>query len=207
MEPTDVLEPTEISAILRAADDDTAAGARNVALLRLMLQTGIRSAEARAVELSDIRSETWPNATHSSTVQVLRLRSSTTKGQRPRHPLPLHPDTIHAIDTWLGHRHRLRCFSTLIFCTTDPPRGRPLTGRYLRAITARIARRAGITRRVHPHLLRHTALTSLYDRTRDLRLVQDVAGHSSSRTTERYTHVHPAAIAAAMGCTPDTEGR
>jgi integrase len=42
-------------------------------------------------------------------------------------------------------------------------------------------------------------LTELYDRTGDLRLVQDVAGHTTSRMTERYTHVHPVAVARAMG--------
>jgi integrase/recombinase XerD len=57
---------------------------------------------------------------------------------------------------------------------------------------------AGIAKRVHPHMLRHTALTELYDRTRNLRLVQNVAGHSSSRMTERYTHVHPVDVAEAM---------
>ena len=48
-------------------------------------------------------------------------------------------------------------------------------------------------------MLRHTALTELYDRTGDLRMVQDVAGHTTSRMTERYTHVHPVAVARAMG--------
>jgi integrase len=48
-------------------------------------------------------------------------------------------------------------------------------------------------------MLRHTALTELYDRTGDLRLVQDVAGHTTSRMTERYTRVHPVAVARAMG--------
>jgi site-specific recombinase XerD len=69
----------------------------------------------------------------------------------------------------------------------------------VRALVARLARKAGIDKRVHPHMLRHTALTALYDRTRDLRLVQHVAGHTTSRMTERYTHVHPMALARAMG--------
>jgi len=77
--------------------------------------------------------------------------------------------------------------------------GQPLDGRYVRSLVARLATKAGIGRRVHPHMLRHTCLTQLYDRTRNLRLVQDVAGHGSSRHTERYTHVHPVAVAEAMG--------
>jgi integrase/recombinase XerC len=66
-------------------------------------------------------------------------------------------------------------------------------------MVAKLAERAGIQRRVHPHMLRHTALTNLYDRTQDLRMVQEVAGHTTSRMTERYTHVHPLAVAEAMG--------
>ena len=66
-------------------------------------------------------------------------------------------------------------------------------------MVARLAKKAGIERRVHPHMLRHTALTALYDKTQDLRMVQDVAGHTTSRMTERYTHVHPVAVAEAMG--------
>jgi hypothetical protein len=48
-------------------------------------------------------------------------------------------------------------------------------------------------------MLRHTALTRLYDQTQDLRLVQDVAGHSDPRTTSRYAHVKPSKVAEAMG--------
>lgn len=70
---------------------------------------------------------------------------------------------------------------------------------HARELVRPLAMKAGIGRRVHPHMLRHTALTALYDKTRDLRMVQQVAGHTTSRMTERYTHVHPVAIAEAMG--------
>ena len=70
---------------------------------------------------------------------------------------------------------------------------------------ARLAKKAGISRRVHPHMLRHTALTDLYDRTHDLRMTQQVAGHSSSRMTERYTHVRPVDVARAMGAIVEEE--
>jgi integrase/recombinase XerD len=77
--------------------------------------------------------------------------------------------------------------------------GAALDSRYVRQLVARLAKEAGIDRRVHPHMLRHTALTALYDKTQDLRMVQTVAGHTTSRMTERYTHVHPVAVAKAMG--------
>ncbi|MEN6641415.1 MAG: tyrosine-type recombinase/integrase [Armatimonadia bacterium] len=77
--------------------------------------------------------------------------------------------------------------------------GEALDARYVRQLVKRLADKAGIERRVHPHMLRHTALTALHDKTHDLRLVQHVAGHTTSRMTERYTHVHPIAVAEAMG--------
>jgi len=83
--------------------------------------------------------------------------------------------------------------------TVTAEAGTRLSGRYVREMVRRYAAQAGIEKRVHPHLLRHQALTDLYDRTQDLRLVQEVAGHSSPNTTQRYAHVHPAKIARAFG--------
>ncbi len=58
-------------------------------------------------------------------------------------------------------------------------------------------RAAGVPR-LHWYLLRHTALTRLYERTRDIRLVQDVAGHSDPKTTAIYAHISGADIREAM---------
>ncbi len=55
-------------------------------------------------------------------------------------------------------------------------------------------------------MLRHTTLTELYDRTGDLRMVQDVADHTTGLMTERYAHVHPIAVARAMGAIEEGDG-
>jgi len=52
------------------------------------------------------------------------------------------------------------------------------------------AEKAGIEKKVYNHLLRHTALTDLYTKTKEIRLVQQVAGHASIQITQIYTHIN-----------------
>jgi len=65
-----------------------------------------------------------------------------------------------------------------------------LNDRYLRAMIKRRAKKSGITKDVHPHLLRHTFATDLLRSTKNIRLVQKSLGHASLSSTMIYTHIY-----------------
>src|SRR5205807_8293724 len=80
--------------------------------------------------------------------------------------------------------------------TRDPKR--PMDEGTAHRIVSRSARRAGITRRVSPHTLRHSYATHLLEAGCDLRSIQMLLGHCNLKTTARYTHVSDAHLRAVV---------
>jgi integrase/recombinase XerC len=104
------------------------------------------------------------------------------KGRKER-IVPYGEAAERALAAWLGRRgsHPGPLF-------TGARSGR-LGVRAIHSLVRRAARTAGITRRVSPHTLRHTFATHLLDAGADLRMIQELLGHSRLSTTQRYTHV------------------
>jgi integrase/recombinase XerC len=146
-----------------------AARARDVAILELLYACGLRVSELSGLDVDALdRAE--------GTVRVIG------KGRKER-IVPYGGPAARALDGWLSMRGEAR---GPLFTNA---RGSRLGPRSIHTIVHRSARGAGITRRVSPHTLRHSFATHLLDGGADLRMIQELLGHSRLSTTQRYTHV------------------
>jgi site-specific recombinase XerD len=95
------------------------------------------------------------------------------------------------VDRWLDCRKRLRLTGRHpLFCTL---KGEPLWDSYARTLCKRLAAKAGIEKRVHPHGLRHGWALAQVESGTSLPVIQQLLGHSSLATTATYvSHIAPA---------------
>jgi integrase/recombinase XerD len=106
------------------------------------------------------------------------------KGDKDRN-LPIAARLVGSLREWIGGRR-----DGWLFPSPREPR-QHVSVRYVQVMVKRAALAAGVTRKVTPHILRHSFATNLLHKGADLREVQELLGHSSVATTEIYTHVMP----------------
>jgi site-specific recombinase XerD len=169
-----VLHPDELRALLDESGPGGPHGAselRDTALLELLYGSGLRVAEATALDVDDLdlaqrRVRVWG------------------KGGKQR-LVPLSEPAVDALRRWLADgRRELATEASPAAAVFLNRRGRRLTPRDARRVLDRRA-----TAPTHPHALRHTFATHLLDGGADLRVVQELLGHADLATTQRYTHV------------------
>ena len=173
----DTLSPSDCAALVATFKARWWCSARNKALVALMLGSGLRGAEALALDWADLD------------LQSGRLWVRHGKGNRDR-IVWLPAGALDILGAW-----RVRTTYDRVFCTRD---GAPLQTRYVRRAIKRAGVRAGLALDVHPHMLRHTFATLLYRATLDLRIVQRALGHTDIRHTTIYTHVSDVDLQRAM---------
>lgn len=144
---------------------------RDVAVLELLYSSGLRVSELVGINLNDIDLK-------NLTVKVLG------KGNKER-IVPIGSKAAQALDQYLRERPGMNPGGDHLFVNT---RGDRLNVRSVDRIIRKYALLAGIPKNVSPHVLRHTFATHLLGGGADLRAIQEMLGHKSLSTTQRYTH-------------------
>jgi integrase/recombinase XerD len=173
--PRGILAREEVRRILEAPDT-TPRGLRDRAILETLYATGIRAGELARLRLEDVDPED----------RLLRIVCG--KGRKDR-TVPLTRAAAAAIDRYLeaGRPHiRGARVSRWLFLA---PRGGRLYGSALSALVAEAADTAGVDRHATCHTFRHSVATHLLKGGADIRHIQQLLGHTSLATTERYTRV------------------
>jgi integrase/recombinase XerC len=166
------LEEAEAAALVEVPGDGDSA-LRSRAILELLYATGCRCSELVGLDLGDVDGP-------ARTVRVLG------KGSKER-IVPFGQPALRALEAYLDVRARARPRSQALFVNA---RGGRLTDRWVRRIMSDRVKQVAIARRLSPHSLRHSFATHLLERGADLRAIQELLGHVSLSTTQRYTHVN-----------------
>ncbi len=165
----------EVNRLLNSPDQQTPIGMRDRAILELLYGTGIRVSELVELKLDQI--------SFSSNHIVVRG-----KGSKER-IVPLGEYAIEALNIYLRDgRPRLIKKVTDIDYVFINKNGRKLTRLGVWRLLKKYALRANISMEISPHVLRHTFATHLLRHGADLRIVQELLGHSSISSTQVYTH-------------------
>ena len=175
--------PTMLSAssaaqVMEAPDRQSATGLRDAAMLELLYGSGLRVSELSGLDRGDVDLE-------GRSVRVLG------KGKKER-LVPLGGKCVEALQRYAGRRAELRHSRTgaqdpsALFLST---RGARLQVRVIQTLVHKYGALGAGRADLHPHALRHTFATHLLDGGADLRAIQELLGHASLSTTQRYTHV------------------
>jgi integrase/recombinase XerC len=169
------LSVTEAGAVVEAKGREGALGARDRALLELLYATGLRVSELVSLKLEDVD---------------LSARQVRTVGKgRKERIVPFGRAAGEAVKTWLKARGEMRpAAKDAAFLFLNARAGR-LTDRSVRRILDRAMLGADVARHASPHALRHSFATHLLAAGADLRSIQELLGHASLSTTQKYTHL------------------
>jgi integrase/recombinase XerC len=145
---------------------------RDRAILELLYSSGIRVSELSGLNIDDLNIKG----------NLIKVRG---KGRKER-IVPVGSKAIDAIKSYMIERMLLKSKDRALFLNRI---GTRLTDRGVRRIVVKYARALTISGQIGPHTLRHTFATHLLQGGADLRVIQELLGHSSLSTTQKYTHL------------------
>lgn len=175
-----VLDKEEVEKLLKQPDPETWEGARDSAILEVLYASGLRVSEVCGLTL------------YSVDDTFVRVKG---KGSKER-LVPIGVRAVQAIDHYLHFRDNTdSALEQALFVTR---KGKAITRFAIWAMVKRYAKQAGIAKTLSPHTLRHSFATHLLNNGADLRVIQEMLGHSNISSTDRYTHVNPTHLKAAF---------
>ncbi len=171
-----VLEVSEVERLLSSPDTSTPRGLRDRAILELLYATGLRVSEVASLRISDI----------DFAEKLVRVKG---KGGKERIAL-LHDEALNWLERYLTESRPLflqrgKQVTDIVFVSQ---KGTPLTVRQIHRLVDGYAKKV-LGRRISPHALRHSFATHLLEGGADLRVIQELLGHSSLAATQIYTRL------------------
>jgi len=169
------ISETEVTALIDAAQGDDPASLRDYAMLETLYAAGLRVSELTALSLLDVHLGEG-------------FATVTGKGNKQR-TVPLGQYAIEAIRRYLEQGRGALCARNGQFGELFLTRRGPISRSQVFRLVKKYAQLASIKSHVSPHTLRHSCASHLLARGMDLRLVQELLGHSALATTQVYTHI------------------
>lgn len=166
----EVLSQEEMERLLESPDLAEEEGVRDYAVLELLYSAGLRVSELCSLKIQDVADDS------------MKIRG---KGSKER-IVPIGKKAIAAIDQYLSKFRSRAETNDHLFITR---RKAPLSRQYVWSLVKKYAKKASIVKNIFPHTFRHSYATHLLERGGDLRVIQEMLGHSSINSTDRYTHV------------------
>ncbi len=169
---------SQIEDLLKTSSLETKEGLRDHAILELLYSTGMRVGELVSLNCSDLEFSTLLD--EGGTIRVLG------KGRKER-VVVFGVLARHAVQSYLSLRSQGSSTDEKALFLNQ--RGGRLTARSVERMVSLCARKANLSSDVTPHTLRHSFASHLLANGADLRLIQELLGHSSLSTTQKYTHI------------------
>jgi integrase/recombinase XerC len=170
-----VMQPSDVALLLEQPDTETTLGVRDAAFLELMYASGLRIGELVGIDVDDLELRA-------------RLVKVHGKGSKER-IVPFGSKAEAAVRAWLAVRgeivHDLE--EQAVFVNY---RGQRITTRSVRRLFDGYLHQAALRAGISPHTLRHSFATHLLNAGADLRGIQELLGHASLSTTQKYTHLN-----------------